>query len=498
MKKIIWTIKNRFFEILPGALTWLTFILAIVLSIWLPISAIFFIIIFDMLWLTKVYYLVTHQIISWSKFKKEANVNWLAKMKDYDKKNWEDYYHLIFIPTYKEPLSVIDKTFEHLSKVRYDTSKFIVVLAGEERDKSNFLNLAGQIEQKYNNVFFKILITLHPQNLPDEIPGKGSNTNYAGHRAKELIDELRIPYAQVIVSNFDADTRPYPQYFSYLTYKYITHPTPTRVSYQPIALYHNNIWESDPFTRVVANSTTFWLMTDLARSDRLFTFSSHSMSFQALVDVDFWQKDIVSEDSRIFLQCLFKYDGDYRVEPMYIPVSMNTVNTGKFWQAMVDQYKQMRRWAWGVEHIPYMVQQFKLHPKMPFGIKFKHFFNQLEGMWSWATAPILITLMGRLPLWTASREIQATVVAQLTPLILQWLMTFALIGLILNAFLSTLLMPERPQSKKGWYNYPIMFLEWLLFPVTMIVFGSIPATEAQTRLLLGGKYRLGFWVAGKK
>ncbi|HLD27759.1 MAG TPA: glycosyltransferase family 2 protein [Patescibacteria group bacterium] len=492
------TIKKRFFEILPGALTWSTFILAVILSIWLPIGAIFFIIIFDLLWLTKVYYLVLHQIISWSKFRKEVNVNWLAKIKAYDKKDWRDYYHLIFIPTYKEPFSVIDKTFEHLSRVRYDANKFIIVLAGEERDKSNFLDLAGKIEQKYNHLFFKILITLHPQNLPDEIPGKGSNANYAGHFAQKLIDDLGIPYGKVIVSNFDADTRPHPQYFSYLTYKYITHPNPTRVSYQPIALYHNNIWESDPFTRVVANSTTFWLMTDLARSDRLFTFSSHSMSFQALVDVGFWQKDIVSEDSRIFLQCLFKYDGDYQVEPMYIPVSMNTVNTGKFWQALADQYKQMRRWAWGVEHIPYMIRQFKQHPHMPFGIKFKHFFNQLEGMWSWATAPILITLMGRLPLWFAGKEVQATVVAQLTPLILQWLMTFALIGLILNAFLSTLLMPQRPRSKKGWYRYPMMFLEWLLFPITMIVFGSIPATEAQTRLMLGGKYRLGFWVAGKK
>ena len=66
--------------------------------------------------------------------------------------------------------------------------------------------------------------------------------------------------------------------------------------------------ESNPVVRVVASSTTFWLFTDLSRSERLFTFSSHSMSFRALVDVGFWDKTIVTEDSRIFLQGLVRYD----------------------------------------------------------------------------------------------------------------------------------------------------------------------------------------------
>jgi len=485
-------------EIMPGALTWATFILAVVFSLWLPIWAIYFIIIFDLFWLIKVYYLVINQITSWTIFRREAKIHWLDKLKNYREKNWQDYYHLIFLPTYQEPLAVIDRTFQSLAGSFYDSQKMIVVLAGEARDEENFQLIAAEIEKKYASFFKKILITVHPDNLPGEIKGKAANINYAGHRAKELIDGLGVNYDKVIVSSFDIDTCPHPQYFAYLTYKYLTHPKPTRVSWQPIAVYHNNIWQSDPLTRVVANSTTFWLMTDLARSDRLFTFSSHSMSFRALVDVGFWEKDIVSEDSRIFLQCLFKYDGDYKVEPLYIPVSMNTVSTGRFWKAMGDQYRQMRRWAWGVEHIPYMIKRFKQHPAMPFRVKFKHLFNQLEGMWSWATAPILITLMGRLPLWTATRDVQSTAIAQMAPLILEKIMTFALLGLFLNALLSTILMPDRPKGPNKWYNYLQMFLEWLLFPITMIVFGSIPATEAQTRLMLGGKYKLGFWVTSKK
>jgi hypothetical protein len=51
-------------------------------------------------------------------------------------------------------------------------------------------------------------------------------------------------------------------------------------------------------------------------------------------------------------------------------------------------------------------------------------------------------------------------------------------------------MPERAGHKKFYH-----LIQWILVPLTITVFGAIPALEAQTRLLLG-KY-MGFWVTPK-
>lgn len=486
--------QYRVLEIIPGFLVWTTFILAIVISFIKPLWAIYFIIVFDLYWLTRVLYLSVYLIHSWNKFNKIILVNWFDRLKK-EKFDWTEYIHIVFLPTYKEPLAVIDKSFSSLLACNYDMKKMIVVLAGEARDEKNFLQTAEIIKQKYQSKFFDLLITLHPKDLPNEIPGKGSNLNYAGHQILEYVKTKNWDFDKIIVSSFDIDTQPHPEYFSYLTYTFLSVEKPTRTSYQPLALYNNNIWETPPPIRIIAYSTTFWLLTDLARPERLFTFSSHSMSFRMLVDVDFWQKDIVTEDSRIFLQGFCHYNGDYKVEPMYIPVSMNTVYTGSLWQGFKDQYKQMRRWAWGVENFPYQAWFYLKIKNLPFKKGLHYLWNQLEGVYSWATAPVLITILGYLPLWVSKNVDKSSVIAQNAPLILQSVMNTAMVGLIFSAVLSTLLMPKSLQKRK-WWEYVLVPVQWVIFPIGMIVFGSVPATDAQTRLMIG-KY-LGFWVSGKK
>jgi len=483
--------KYRILETIPGLLIWSTFILSIVLSFIKPLWVIYFILIFSIYWLIKIFYLAPYMIYTFYKYKSIERVDWLAKSKAIEKFN--SIYHLIVIPTFGEPLEVLRTTFDGLKNLNFPQEKMIVVLGGEEKEKQAFLERAEIIKKEYGDIFHHFMITVHPRDIPGELAGKGSNGRWIGKKAQEYIDQQNIPYEDVIVSNFDSDTMAHTEYFGYLTYKYITSNNPTRQSYQPVPLFNNNIWESPFFIRVASYGTTFWMMSEQVRPERLFTFSSHSMSFRALVDVDFWQADIVSEDSRIFVQCFLEYNGDYKTVPLYLPVSMDAVSGKNWWEAAKAVYKQQRRWAYGAESIPFMMYNFRKAP-IPFWKKFKHIFNQLEGMWSWATAPILITILGRLPMWVAGDEIQSTIVFQNAPYVLQWLLSLGMVGLILSAILSTSLLPKRPKAESK-HKYLVMILQWVFLPVTMVLFGSFPATDAQTRLMFG-KY-LGFNVTKK-
>ena len=484
--------KYRFFEILPGALLWIALFGLFILSFILPLWVIIFVIIYDLLWLFRIAYFSFYLILSWNKYRRVIKEDWFGKVNKL--KDWDKYHHLIVLPTYKEDHGVVREVFVSIKNSSYPKDKMMVVLAGEERDKENFLRIAEKIKQEFSALFFKFLITIHPKDLPEETAGKGSNAHYAGWKAKELIDELKIDYEKIIVSNFDIDTRTHPEYFAYLTHKYITNPDPTRRSYQPIVIYSNNIWTSSAIVRIVSFGTTFWLMNELAHPERVVTFSSHSMSFKALVDVGFWDKNVVSEDSRIFLQCLIKYHGDYQIEPLHIPVYMNTVMISSYWQSLKNLYKQQRRWAWGVENVPYMFTHFAKDKLTPLRIRFKHLFNMIEGMFSWATAPIFIFALGRLPLWVAGEDVKEFVFVQNSPFILEGIMEIAMIGILISALLSFFLLPPRPKDGKK-SAYITIVLQWVLLPVTIIVFGALPAIDAQTRLLLGK--RMGFWVTPK-
>lgn len=484
--------RYRWLEMLPGLMVWGSLLLSVLASIFLPLWAIVFIILFDLFWAIRVVYIMGYLVLAYRQFRRALRIDWQARVTQFPE--WSSIVHLIVIPTHGESLAVLRQTFQSLARMTYPLDHCIVVLAIEARDGQSAQDIARTIEREFGRTYRNFLVTIHPDDIAGEVAGKGANIGWAGQQAQRRIDELGIPYDRIIVSTFDADSVAHPQYFSYLTHAFLTHPDRLHTSYQPIPLFHNNVWDAMALMRVVATSTTFWLLGDTMRPDRLFTFSSHSMPFQALVDVGFWQTDVVSEDSRIFLQCLIRYDGRYTVTPMYIPISMDTIQAQSVWRSLVNQYKQIRRWAYGVENFPFMVWNFLHDRAMSRRLKLKYVWNQFEGTFSWATAPLLILIMGWLPFHFPHPELEQSVLAQNAPVVLQRLMIGAMTGLVVAAVISTAMLP-RPSHGTPWYQWLIMVLQWVFLPVTMIVFGALPALEAQTRLMLG-KY-LGFWVSEK-
>jgi len=494
LKNLKERILYRCFEVLPGTLSLGTLGAAFLLSWLAPATIAIFIIIFDLYWLLRIFYLSLHQIASFKQMKKNLKTDWLEKLKRLQIENWNNIYHLIILPMYREGVEIIKPTLESLAAADYPKNNLLVVLATEERAGEEAQKVAKEIEKEFSKKFFKFLVTIHPQNIPGEVAGKGSNQAWAINQAKEkIISPFKIPSENIIVSGFDIDTRPGPQYFACLTWHYLTAKSPQRASYQPIPVYNNNIWQAPAFSRVISTSGTFWQMMQQERPEQLVTYSAHSMPFKIFEEVGY-PSNVVADDSHIFWKSYLAYDGDYRVSPLHYPISMDAVMAKNLWKTAVNQYKQQRRWAWGCTEIPYLLFGFLKNKKIPLREKFRHAFNILEGFWSWATCALVIFFLGWLPLILGGERFNVTLLSYNLPRITSNLMTIAMIGMMVSAIISFLLLPPRPKNYSKLRNLS-MVLQWLLLPITLVIFGSLPALDAQIRLILGK--RLGFWVTEK-
>lgn len=487
----------RLFELVPGFLAWGTLLLMALASWQKPLWAAIFIILFDTYWLLKTIYMAFHLRATFVKMRENLKIDWQKRLGQDCVGRWEQLHHLIILPMYHEPYEVVKESLESLVRAHYPLEKIIVVLATEERAGEEARKTAVRLEQEYAPRFGSFLITRHPADIAGEIPGKGSNETWAAKSVKQLIIDTRhIPYDQILVSVFDVDTQVYPDYFGILSYQFLHVEKPLRSSFQPIPLFVNNIYDTPAFARVVSFSASFWQMMQQSRPERLTTFSSHAMPFSALVEIGYWQTNVVSEDSRIFWQCYLHYNGDWKVEPLFYPISMDANAAPTLWATLKNVYKQQRRWGYGVENIPYLLEGFRTNGRIIKKKKAYWSFIAVEGFHSWSTNVILIFALSWLPILIGTGNFGTTVLAYKLPGIAGWLIRLSNVGIISAAILSLILLPPHPKGLRK-RDYILYVAQWLLMPLTLIVFGAIPALEAQTRLMLGGKWKLDFWVTPK-
>ena len=483
----------RFLEIVPGALSWSALIGVILASIYLPFLAAYFIIAFSIYWVLKTIFLSYHVRYNWKRLKHHMKIDWGVLVSRFQ---YDHFYHLVIFPYYKEPREVIEGALAGLASAKYDLKKMIVVLAAEERAGPEFIALGKEIEAKYKDTFGHFLLTAHPGDINGEIAGKGSNTHFALHKVRELIiDKYQIPYKNIITSIFDVDTVIYVDYFNCLVWHFLTCAHPYKSAFQPVPLFSNNLWEAPALSRVMAMSSTFWQMIMQERPDKSATFSSHSVSFQALYEIGYGQANVVSEDSRIFWNLLIANDGNFEVVPLSYPVSMDATVAPTFWGTIANIYRQHRRWTYGVENWCYITYHFMKNKNIPLKKRWSIALLQGEGYWSLVTNPIMLFILGWAPIFLGTREFHETVLSYELPIMVRNLLIVAMLGLVVSSMISLSLTPPRPKQSSR-FIYIVLVLQWIMVPFTMIFFSAIPGLDAQTRLMFG-KY-MGFWVTPKR
>ncbi|MFH1584796.1 MAG: glycosyltransferase family 2 protein [Patescibacteria group bacterium] len=490
----------RALEIMPGALSWGTLAAGVLCSWLFPVWTAFIITVFVVFWLFRLLYLGFHLAASYRQMRRNEKTDWAEELRTLPPdtyslpiSSWRDLYHLVVLPSYNESLDILRQSLLSIRQNMYPAERILVVLGMEEREGREAEEKASILEREFGEAFFSFLITKHPAELPDEIPGKASNETWALRKAKEeVLDKKGILPERVIVTSLDADTVLSPQYLGCLTYHFLVAEDPLHVSFQPIPLFLNNVEEAPALSRVFAFNSTFWHTMNQQRPEKLISFSSHSMGLKALLDVGFKQPNVVSDDSRIFWQCFLYYDGNWRTQPLHCPVSMDANAAPTLWRTIQHIYLQQRRWAYGVADVPYAFFGFFKNKKIPRRRAFALGGEILFGFWSWATASMLIFLLGWLPLLLGGGAFSQTLVSYNLPRFVSIMLRLAMLGVVGSMYLSILLLPV--DTSYGKKKKLFLVLQWFLLPLTMVA-ASLPALEAQTRLMLG-RY-MGFWPTPK-
>lgn len=395
-----------------------------------------------------------------------------------------DIYHLVILTAYNEGYEIIEPTINALLDTTYNKKQMIICLAYEERGGKAIDKVARKLQKKFINKFADFVIIKHPRNLPKEVVGKGGNITFAGKQMSQYFKNKKIKSSNVIVTTLDCDNKPHPQYFDYVAYEFILYNDRKQLSFQPISLFINNIWESPAPIRVISTGNSFWNIICSTRPHSLRNFASHSQPLDALEEMNFWSTRTVVEDGHQFWRSYFHFNGHYHVVPIYVPIYQDAVLTKNYYKTLKAQFIQLRRWNYGVSDVPYvLINTLALRGK-------KNFFNALfkslmliESNINLPILPLIGAFGGWIPL-ILSRGMHNNISINQIPIITSSIQQMAIIGLLATVFFSFSLLPPRPKK----YNFLktfSMILQWFLIPITSIFYNSLTSLSAQARLLTG-------------
>ena len=406
----------------------------------------------------------------------------------------KDIHHLVVVTVVKETIDVVEPCISAIKNSAYPSERILVAIALEARANENIKKDMETLWKKYKSSFFDLIVVVHPAGLAGEAAVKGANATCAARKAAEYFQAQKVPYENIIVSCFDADTVSGPEYFSCLTYYFMITSGRARASFQPIPVYYNNIWDVPSFARIIDIGTSFFELVEATNPSKLVTFSSHSMSFEALVDVGYWPVNMISDDSAIFWKAFIYYDGDYQTVPIYTTVSMDIAQGRNALETLVSIYKQKRRWAWGVENFPIVLRAFLKSKSISLYKRINFSYKLLDSFVSWATWSFLLAFLSWLPAIFAGREFATSTVYYIAPRIRGTVFGLAFVGILICMAVSLLLLPAESAKNRAWKAITHVF-EWLSIPIVILVLSALPALDAQTRLM-SARY-MEFWVTDK-
>lgn len=497
----------RFFEILPGVLSWSLLALPVVLSFINVTLAVFFVLFYLLIFFVRAVGYSVRAIEGYQHMKRQLKLDWNGLAADIDagyavennkidRPKWhhknlkllhtrdlhlkpKELTQAIIVATVNESREVLEPTIQSVLASDYDPKRMILVIAYEGRAGKESEQRVKALLELYGNKFGHAMAVKHPPNRPGEIIGKGSNITYAGHKLKQYVKQAGIDPKRVLVTTLDADNRPHKLYFAALSYLYCVVPKPLRASYQPIAMYTNNIWDAPTLMRVIATGNNLFYIVNTRRPHLSRNFSAHAQPLQSLIETNFWSTRTVVEDGHQFWRSYFRYDGDYRVYPFSIPIYQDAVLADGYVKTLKAQFVQLRRWTYGASDIAYIASKGFWHKnKTPKADVLAKLLRTLENHVTWATGAVLVYFAAFIPPLIHPQNLAANEL----PLIVSRVQRIGIAAFLLSVYVCLVTLPPRPARHKR-HRSLFMLLQWVFLPISSLAYGSLAAFNSQTRLI---------------
>lgn len=477
---------ERFLEILPGSLTWLALTSPIWLSFTLPYAVAYLILIADVYWLFTAFKIAVLILLGYKKMEWAKGQNWQKLLRKDFPDEWGKYYHLILVPTYQEALYILEPTLNAIINCSYPRNKIFIAVGFESRDDPAKIKQTKDYLKKIEKKVAGIFTTVHPYGLAGEVAGQGSNKNWMINRIAPQLQKRGVKIDDVFVTTLDADFVIHREFLSGALHKYLSLPAAIRDkrTFTGVFLYHNNYWQTPTPMRLMATGTSLWQLAEMVGSDKYMNYSSMSISLKSLLDVGLWIPDKVNDDNGFYWKAYFHFNGDYKVIPHFLPISGDAVQDTTLLKTFQNQYFQIKRWAYGVEHIPFIVKQY-FTKEIDFWDKTDRVLFKIWGDLKWGFLAIFVTF-GSLLIPLINPQFRASALSVNLPIVSSWILTATFFGLFATIFVHEKTAPKRPANwslfKKIW-----SYTQWLLIPLILITISSLPAIDAQTALMFGKK-----------
>jgi cellulose synthase/poly-beta-1,6-N-acetylglucosamine synthase-like glycosyltransferase len=473
---------QRMLEILPGLFSWSLILFPIWGSFLIPEIVAYYIITFNVYWLYRSLSMASLAILAQFRLKASMAFDWLEDVKT-EFSDWKKVHHIVVIPTYKEPLSTLERTLNTLATQTFPLKNLAIVISFEDREGPAARRKAEALEAKYGRTFGHMWTTIHPD-IEGEVKGKSANTCWGAKFAKKkLVDEAGVAIEYVTITSEDSDALLDRQYFAALTYQFLDSPDRFKRIWQAGIMFYNNIWRVPSPVRVLASMFSVFQLYILMRPDRLINFSTYSASLKLIDDIGYWDTDVIPEDYRLFFKAYFETKGKVTVEPIFLPISADAAESDSFWSTMLNQYEQIKRWAWGASDDAYIIKRWLTIPNIPFWEKTMRVFHVLESHFLWPVNWFAITVGALIPP-LLNPVFSQTVMGKTLPQTSSGILTISLVSLLVIFVIDAINRPPRP-GKTSILKKLVQPIEFVLLPVVGFFFSALPGLDAHTRLLLG-------------